>query len=339
MEENIAILVNVVDAANLDRNLYLTLQLLDFNIPIVLVLNQIDRARSLGLKVDKQLLERFLGVPVIPVSAAKGEGLEELKEAIVKKGSRGITMGFSSQVEEVIGRLSASLSEIIPEERQNVGSHSIRTLAIHLLEHDRLDEELIRVYPGLDKLIEKLQQEMGEEHPLCPNCFRGCAFCPAYDQQHPIFLTCLERTAKARQIAQEVIQVAAHRKNTWAERIETVVDRPVTGIPILLATTYFSFKLVMLVIEETEAGISILVHLLGKWLAHWIVVPPSGIWNMLAKSFAEGAIIPFSVVMPAMVSVYTLIALLEDTGMLPRLAMSLDRFMRLFGLPASLLFP
>jgi len=339
LEGNIDAIINVVDATNLDRNLYLTIQLLDFDIPLVLVLNQMDRARKKGLRIDVQLLENILGVPVIPAAAAQREGMEEIKERI-EMAARGNPMRFSGQVEKDIDQLGTILNEVIAGEEKKHG-HSLRTLAIHLLEHDRMDEPLISMYPDLQKYIEDLQKGMNEKHPACPSCFRGCAFCPAFDRQHPVFLTCLERTAKAREIAGEVAKADEHRqKTTWPERIEEFIDRPATGIPVLLAAVYLSFKLIIQAIEVSEEGISFLLIYFGKWFTGWFGPPPQGFfWDVLAKSFSEGLIIPFSVVMPAMISVYLLIALLEDTGFLPRLAVVLDRLTRIISLPGQSFIP
>jgi len=135
--------------------------------------------------------------------------------------------------------------------------------------------------------------------------------------------------------------VEEHRqKTTWPERVEEFIDRPATGIPVLLAAVSLSFQLVIRAIEVSETGISLLLSYFGKWFTSWIGPLPQGFpWDFLAKSFSEGIIVPFSVVMPAMISVYLLIALLEDTGFLPRLAVVLDRVSRTIGLPGQSFIP
>lgn len=337
-EAPIDLIINVVDAANLGRNLYLTLQLLDFEIPMIVALNQIDRARELGISVDAEKLSGYLGVPVIPVSAVKGEGMAELKRAITAGGSPGKPLLFSHRVETIIGALSSEINRQVSDIKK-VTSHPVRTLAVHLLEHDKLDEDILAEYPDLEPVVEDLQHKMGRPLPQCSNCFRDCGHCPASEQRHPILLTCLERTEKARQIELGVVKHEPHRQNTLSESLEHIIDQPVTGIPIFLVILYLSFKLVVLAIEVSEEGISLLFQYLGAILSPWFALPSSPLIRLLWHSFQEGVIIPFSIVMPAMLSVYTLIALFEDTGLLPRIAVILDRLTRVFRLPGQSIIP
>lgn len=124
LEAGVDLIVNVADARNLSRNLYLTLQLLDLDIPMVLALNQMDMAREAGMIIDTTALEEKLQIPAIPMIASKGEGLEELEKLIWKAAGSPETlparatspMRFSPEIERVIGMLQGQIEQIIPEE-------------------------------------------------------------------------------------------------------------------------------------------------------------------------------------------------------------------------------
>jgi len=340
METPIDLILNITDAANLDRHLYLTLQLLDFNLPIIVVLNQIDRARELGITIDSKRLSEELGVPVVPISVMLEEGLEDLRQAILTQRERGKPMCFSPRVETAITELRSNIRLRIPDIDQ-ANMHTERTLAIHLLEHDQLDEYIVKRYPGLESVVESLQHEMakGYGYPDCNDCFRECALCPVMEQQHPIFLTCLERTERARTIARQSVKAEDHRRNTPAEKIENIIDRPLAGMLFLLLALYLSVKGVILAITGTEELVTALMNPIEEWLQNNIALSAGGFWRIMVRAFIDGIVLPFSVVLPAMISVYIITGLWEDSGLLPRLSMVLDRLTRLLRLPGQAVIP
>ena len=347
LEESPDLIVNVLDATNLDRGLYLTLQLMDFGVPMVVVVNQTDRARQKGLVLNQKRLEDLLGVPVVFTSAVKGEGMDQLKLAISRGGRLGHPFRFSAQVEEVIERLSEAIRAHedlfmpAPGEGTEVHErHPLRTLAIHLLEHDSLDEAMLREHPSLQAVVEEFQASM-EQGQFCPGCFRGCAFCPAWDDHHPVLVTCVERTAEARRLSSLALEQKHRGPETWAERIEGILDRPLTGLPILLALIAVTFFFIIEAIELVEDGVEAVIPGMVQWLSSVLGrLPLSSFWrDVLSQAVPEGLLLPIGVVLPAMLAVYLLMALLEDTGMLARIAVSLDRSMQALGFPGQAIVP
>lgn len=338
MEEPIDLIVNIVDATNLARNLYFTLQLIDFGLPMIVILNQMDRAKSLGIEINTERLSQELGVKIIPAVGVTGEGINELKKALTNKARPGKIMEFSEPVKKVIDNLSNEIKKNID---RKISRHNARTLAIHLLEHDKVDEEIYKLYPGFQNFVEKMQKEIETEVGLCPNCFRGCAFCPARDEKHPIFMTCIERTERARAIYAEVTQQKHREKTTLSERIETLMDNPIFGIPILILLAYLCYKFLVLAINYSEEGLLVIMRPLINAINNLLnAILPAGIYKaILINSIAEGILIPFTIVMPAMLIVYIILALLEDTGILSRYAVALDKITSIFDLQGQSVIP
>lgn len=341
LEGGVDLIVNVVDATNLARNLYLTLQLLDMGIPLIVALNQVDRAKAAGLEIDVKKLEDILGVPVVPLVATKGEGLRELVSSI-GRGRMGKSIRFSDQVEEVIAHLEREIEKIIPEVNGRRRFHASRALAIHLMEHDCVDEDLFEVYPELRTLVETLQRQVGAG-AVCSRCYRSCAFCPARDEEHPSFPTCLERTAQAQAIATQVTSSSTTRIVPGGVRgrtIEDWLDIPTVGAIVTGLTACFSYKLVVFVMDLFDRLVIVATGPLFQWITSLVAHFPEGSFaGLLLTSLPEGLVLPFSVVFPAMLTIYMLMGFLEDTGLLPRMAVTLHRLTSFLGVPGQAVVP
>ncbi len=361
LERNVDLIVNVADARALDRSLYLTLQLIDLDIPMIVVLNQMDLAREVGLHVDPRILSKALGVPVVPMVASKGTGLEDLQEALEEAlwgfvpvergagpfqrsgvavaGAGPVAMVFSNPVEEIIGLLTSRITAHIPAESGKHHRHPARALAIHLLECDSLDEALFKKYPWLKRTVEVFQKDMSAGHFCCDACFRGCSFCPRAEGSAP-FLTCLERSTRARTIAGEATRKTLPARPGFRSRLEVLLDSPWPGIPLLLCIVGASLAAISQFMEYAEDGIEWFVgHLTTILLAVLGRLSLGGTVRFVVGAAMDSILLPFAVVMPAMLSIYVVMALLEDSGLLPRIAVALDRAMSVFGLPGHSTIP
>lgn len=340
LEGKVDLIVNIANARSLARSLYLTLQLIDLEIPTILVLNQMDMAEEAGLAIDVIELSNMLDLPVVPMVAAKGIGVASLRNQIhLHPDIRlGRPLRFSEGVESVIEVLASRIGETIPSEDGKHGHHTARALAIHLLEHDRMDEELLSVYPEIGPVIEEFQRDMASGQPPCAGCFRGCSFCPISDG-HPASLTCLERTAASQALAAKVQSKALRAKTTGVRaRLERVLDTPITGLPLLGLTLWVTFLGVVKFMEFVEHWLSVAASPLTAWFAA-VAADRTGLVRALLLSIPDGILVPFSVVMPAMVGIYVAMAVLEDSGLLPRIAVIMDRAMSFFGLPGQSTIP
>jgi len=328
LKENVDVIVNVLDATNLARNLYFTLQLLDLEIPMVLALNFTNKLGDLGIEIDFAKLSEILGIPVVPLNALNGVGIDKLKEAIFTKASLGKPIHFCQTVEKIIEDLTAKIDKIEKEKTK----HPPRTLAIHLLEHDIVDEELLKFYPELKSLVKELQRKIevgGDSHCLlCP----ARSLCQPNHISHFLNLTCQERYEKCHQIA-KAVETRIHRANyNFLEKIEHLLDQPILGFPILLGLAYLSFLLILWGIRFIGSGIEFLLNPLINLLA-------ISSDNIFITAIPEAILIPLTIVLPAMLCVYLLMAILEDTGLLSRFAVNLNRIMGVFGLQGQAIIP
>ena len=275
--KKIDLILNVVDAANLERNLVLTYELLDLGIPIVLIINQIDRARQLGIEINRQMLSQLTGSEVIFFSANTGEGLMELI-TIVEKG------GYK-------------------EGRDNPA-------------------------PPPATVIKTGNRCDGN----CGNCSLNFDEIGSED---------IKRAEKAADTARMVSRSIASGPKKWLYKLEQIVDKPYLGTILLLAIAYLSFIALLNFIKISEGPIAELLDPLNAIIGSFILtnLPDSFITTILSKAIPEGLIVPFTIIMPAMLMVSIIMSLIEDTGLLPRYSVVLERVGSIFGLSGQAVIP
>ncbi|NLO20782.1 MAG: ferrous iron transporter B [Syntrophomonadaceae bacterium] len=274
LEQSPDLVVQVLDAVNLERNLVLTLELMERNLPMILLLNQVDRARQLGVKIDSKALSRQLNVPVFSFSALTGEGVLDLLDQLDKG--------------------------VMPS--KNVQIVDLNNLA-------------------------------------CQGC-GGCSGCSAGSGQSCAGVD-LKRVDQARILADKTITQLGKVQIHWLDKIQNGIDHPVGGTISLLVIAYLSFKVLLQFINLSEGPINILLVPLNRLISEVIIehLPAGIVAQVLSQAVPEGIIIPFTIVMPAMLMVSILMALLEDTGILPRYSVALERVGRIFGLSGQAVIP
>ncbi|MEA3243688.1 MAG: ferrous iron transporter B, partial [Pseudomonadota bacterium] len=215
------LIINVVDAANLERNLYLTVQLLEMGVPVVLALNMMDVARKRGIQIDTELLSQQLGCPVIPVVAISGEGTTELKARMlaVSDGLEqgGFALALDEAVEQAITDLEPTLAELPAANR--------RWLTIKLIENIDNDKELeTPVQSKLSYWRHQIADRAGEEADI---------------------LIADTRYGHAHVLAQTVSHSKGKVTRTLSDRIDRMVLGKWTGIPLFLVIMYLMFLFTM----------------------------------------------------------------------------------------------
>ncbi|KPJ70651.1 hypothetical protein AMJ51_01345 [Microgenomates bacterium DG_75] len=308
LEEKIDVIVNLVDATNLARHLYFTL-----------------------LKIDFSKLAKILGIPVIPISALTGEGLDQLKKAIFEKASKGIPMCFTEPVEKIVGALKKEIEGGLGEKTL---SHPPRALSIHLLEKDIGDEEVFKIYPKLESLVENFRKKIGTvEETVCETC-PAKPLCQPKDLKYFLLLTCRQRYERAFQIAHQVKKETHRQRKNWLERLEELIDNPWLSLPLLFFLAAATFKLIVWITNGLSTLLSFLLTPLLAYLTNFLenLFPKSTLGHVFALAAPEGILVPLTIVLPAMLSVYLLLAFLEDSGFLARFAVVLNRFFGFLGL-------
>lgn len=323
LNERPAVVVNIVDATNLERHLYLTAQLLEMKVPVVVALNMMDVARQRKLRIEVEHLARHLDCPVVPVVASKGRGIDDLRAAIAQVATTAhiskTPVVYDSEVEETIEALEAQVAETA-----NARGVDPRWLAVKLLEHDRLALEMVA---GRDDVTERVTSEtrrierhVGEEIDIVMADGR-------YGFIHGLTRDVLHRD----------LQV---RRNV-SDAIDRVVLNRLLGIPIFLAAMYLMFVLTINVAGPfidffDKLCAAVFVRGFGAWLAS--LGSPDWLRTFLADGVG-GGIQTVSTFIPPIFFIFFCLSILEDSGYMARAAFVMDRLMRAIGLPGKAFVP
>lgn len=328
LERDIDVIVDLLDATNLERNLYLALQLIELKVPLVIALNQYDMALEEGIKVDPDVLSEELGVPVIPTVATQGKNVSE---ALAKA----VEVATEQQKPEAKIKMGKDLEEIIESLKESIKKEldvtslvfSPRSLAIKLLEGD---EELISSVIDMDsgeKVVEKareLAQEIKERHG-----------------EAAAFRIARERHGIASLISEESTEYV-EAEPSFKEKISRWTTETKTGVPILVGVFLGLLSVLFFVggfIEEL---------VIGGWEGYvqpaltsffQAVSPSSGIAEMLNIGINKGLKGILAVMLPYLPPFFLALALLEDSGYLPRMAYVMDSTMHKIGLHGKAVAP
>lgn len=312
------LIINVVDANNLERNLYLTVQLLEMGVPMVVALNMMDVARKRGIDIDVQKFARELGCPVVPIVATTGEGTLELKARMLAVATGAERGGFPLAHDEVVEQAVADLEEYLEE--PNPANR--RWLALKMLESD--DNLPPDPDPALLERIHHWRKAIEDRS----------------GEEADIFISD-SRFSHAHALAQSVIRERGRLGHTLSDRIDRVVLSRWLGIPIFLFLMYLMFMFTINIggafVDFFDGVTGAFVvdgfgELLSGWGApHWLRV-------ILAEGIG-GGIQVVSTFIPIIAALYLFLSALEDSGYMARAAFVMDRFMRAIGLPGKAFVP
>jgi len=312
------IVINVVDAAVLERNLFFTLQLVELETPLILALNQIDMANKKGINVDVGKLEELLGVSVIPTVATKGIGIFQLLERgveIIEKGKVTISeVRYGEEVEEKIKKLAEIISDIPTD-------YPKRYAAIKLLEGD---EEMAREMAKLSSLSVETARKFATEIENLHG--HSCST-----------VITSERYEAAGCIARKAQSLVPPVKPTNAERFHNITTHKVTGYLIMILVLFSVFFLIFTFGEYTSAFLSSLLYGLEPLSAGLFGTGVLG--KLVWGGIAEGVIAGVTVALPYIIPFYIVLYLLEDSGYLSRIAFLTDNVMHKIGLHGKAFIP
>jgi ferrous iron transport protein B len=313
------VIVNVIGAPVLERNLFFTLQLMEMDTPLVVCLNQMDLAEAKGINIDARQLSERLGVPVIPTVAARGEGVPELiKSSITTATCQENTphrnvITFRNGINEDINELTASLEA----EKLDLGYPS-HWVAIKLLEGDSNISETVNARsPDIVKAAQALGQRVEEVY-----------------KQPRFAAVASERYALANRIAADV-QSQAVIKTTLADRLDRLATQKIFGYVVSIIV------IGGLLLWTFTVG-TLLSNVLTKALGFFHPVNPqiSGhFWSIIWNGSFGGFVAGVTLVLPYVVPFYLLLAILEDSGILTRVAFMLDSAMHQMGLHGKAIIP
>jgi len=327
LEERPDVVVVVVDASNLQRNLYQTLQLIELGLPVVVALNLIDHSEKIGLRTDCQRLSKLLGVSVIRMVASKGEGVQELLECLTKKTDANLASGhvpFEPTLERAIHRMEEATKDDLREVPLGLTPHA---LAIRLLENDSEFTELLRHQGHASRVVEQVRElaksveaEYGEPASLA-----------IARQRHRL----------AREIT-ESVQVRASQPPLLSQRLMHYAVSPYTGIPLAVGVIAGIFAFMLGVGGALGDSVSFLWANFASPSIRFIITTAVGnrlVSQVLLWGLDAGVLGALSVGIPYVLTFYLILSLLEDTGYLGSVAYLADTVMHKIGLHGGSIIP
>lgn len=327
IEQRPDVIIDVIDAANLERHLYFTAQLLELQVPIVLAVNMVDVAEKKGVAIDTALLGSLLGVKAIPLVANRGRGLNELKQACMDTINEKIMpkpVCYTHELQQVLPDLTETVTRFPDLYR----GFPPRWIAVKLLEEDTEIHKLLAALPcreEVEKSVKKAKERLNH-----------------HSGEDPVLAVAEARYGIAAGIDRQVAMMSEQARQLYTDRIDRIVCNRLLGPMILCAVVYLLFTFVFKCAEDLQW----LPLFNGQW------VSPTGLFELFFQKLAEitpkfvtapwllslindgiiggvGGVMSF---VPLIFFMFLFIAILEDTGYIARVAFIMDRLLRAFGL-------
>ena len=322
-------IINIVDATNIERNLYLTMQLMELDTPMVLALNMMDEVRGNGGTVRINKMEAMLGIPVIPISAAKNEGVDELVDHAVhvaKYQERPGRMDFCSEDDHggAVHRCIHGIIHLIEDHAQAAGI-PVRFAATKLVEGDPRIEQALKLDQNEKEMIEHIIVQMEQE--------RGLDRAAAIADMRFSFIQEL--------VAQTVVKPHESKEQLRSQHIDQFLTGKYTAIPafvgIMALVFYLTFNVIGLFFQNLmEMGIDSLTGLVDGLLTNWNV--NEAVHSLVIDGIftGVGSVLSF---LPIIVVLFFFLSMLEDTGYMARVAFVMDKLLRRIGLSGRSIVP
>ena len=315
------LIINIVDASSLERNLYLTSQLIEMRVPMILVLNMMDAVKKRGIKIDLEALSRQLGCPVVAISAASKQGIDNLKAVINKSvASQPIptaSISYAEPLEQAVKQLTPLLADTAKQH-----ACDLRWLALRVLEDDTLAKQIVGdvLLPNVAALQRQVETETQDEIDI---------------------LAADARYGFVNQVTQATVcklhEVSRHR----TDQIDRIVLNRFLGIPVFLLVMYTLF---MCTINVGSAFVDFFDQAVGALLVDGLadvlarIHCPQWLVVMLTQGIGNGIQVVATFI-PVVGFLFMFLSALEDSGYMARAAFVMDRAMRMIGLPGKSFVP
>lgn len=325
LKEKPKAIINIVDATNIERNIYLTMQLLELNMPMVVALNMMDEMSGNGGTVLINELEAHLGVPVVPISAAKGEGIDELVSHVLHVAYYQEKPQFLQHFDnQALDRCINAIEHLI-EDHAKKARIPLRFAASKLAENDSLLLEQLDLSQNEKEILEHIRKQLEEESSF------DCSAAIASDRFHSIINICRQTVKKPHE----------SKERLRSQKIDQFLTGKYTGIPAFIGIMGIVFFLTFNVIGSflqgiLENGVSIVTNYVDTLLTqaqinvalHSLII--DGIFN------GVGTVLSF---LPIIVTLFFFLSILEDSGYMARVAFIMDKLLRKIGLSGRSIVP
>ena len=319
------IVINVIDASNLERNLYLTTQLIDMDVQMVIALNMYDELEKAGNKFDYESLARMIGYPIVPTISKTGFGIEELFNRVIKVYEeedpvvRHIHINYGDILEKGIANIKRSIHKVDSNMPKSI---SRRYLSIKLLENDQEIESQIRKFPDGEQIIQERNRNAAQiENLLQEDCETALT-----DARYGFISGALRETFEQNKI----------KEATSTQIIDLFVTHKVLGFPIFLLFMWIMFEATFRLGDYPMQGIEWLVEMIGNFVRTHMAEGP--LKDLLVDGIigGVGGVIVF---LPNILILYAFISFMEDSGYMARAAFIMDKIMHKMGLHGKSFIP
>jgi len=322
-------LINIVDANNIERNLYLTMQLMELDVPMVLALNMMDEVRNNGGHIRVNKMEEILGLPVVPISAAKNEGIEELVDHAVhvaRYQERPLNQDFCDKNDHggAVHRCLHGVMQLIEDHAERAGI-PLRFAASRLVEGDPAIEQALALQPNEKEMVEHIIVQMEEERGLDRNAAMA-------DMRFAFIRKLTDQT---------VIKPHESKEYRRSRRLDRVLTGRWTALPIFLVimccVIWLSIDVLGAPLQDLlDQGIQWLAGVTGSALDRWGVAPAVRSLVVDGVFGGVGTVVSF---VPIIIILFFFLSMLEDSGYMARVAFVTDKLLRRIGLSGRSIVP
>ena len=311
------LVVDVVDASNLERNLYLAVQLMELGVPLVICLNMVDVAETRGFRIDAAKLSQALGVPVVPTVARQARGMHELLAAAVELAQsappwKPLNISYGSDVDQAVDELAA----ILQGTRERQGLLSARWLAVKCLEGDQ-------------EVIDRVEEDPELAGKLLPVCRRVAGHIKSTMDDDPESLIADYRYGYIAGIIRGVVTTEREARMDLSDKLDRVLTHRLMGPLFLFTVLYAIYNFVFWASEVPVVWFESFFGWLGGAVEG--LLPPGVLRSLMVSGVIDGVggVLGFA---PLIAFMFFAIAIMEDSGYMARVAYIMDRVLRTFGL-------
>jgi ferrous iron transport protein B len=322
------IIINVIDASTLERNLYFTLQLLELEAPIIIDLNQVDFAAKKGIRIDVEKLSKTLGVPVNPTVAITGSGINELLSTVIavisgKRKLKPLKVKYGKEIEKRVQAIEKLVSAKLP---QLCTVYPARWISIKLLERDTDVAGKLKNYESGKEVLDYAEKLAGELETI-------------HGEPSPVIIAS-EKYGFATEIAKAVTIIEVPPKISLEQKLDALTTHKILGYPILAAVLASMFALIFAGGNLVSTGLDYVFGIFTTYTENILssLLPEIAV-SLIIKGILSGIIAGITIALPYIVPFYILLALLEDSGYLPRAAFLMDNLMHKIGLHGKAFIP
>ncbi len=324
LNEHPDLILNIVDATNIERNLYLTLQLMELSIPMVIALNMMDEVRASGNSIDVNLLSEHLGIPIVPISASKNEGISELLDVAIKTAKEKRTPKKLDFCTGEVHKAIHAISHLIEDKAKKFG-YPVRFAATKLVEGDEPTYKALSITENqkhiIDHLIDDMQKALGTDREAALADMRY-----GYIEQ-----ICSETVIKKQETKEQI----------RSEKIDRILTHKYFGIPIFFGIMFFIFWITFGAVGAPLQGyLEEIIGLFTKLTSN--AMNAYGVSDWLHSLVIDGIFAGVGSVLsflPLIVILFLFLSLLEDSGYMARVAFLMDKLLRKIGLSGRSFVP